>query len=382
MRVVDVLGDLEVTLAALGARVVEVVGQALHLVHVDDLVGGAAERLDHAGVLAAEHAVGEAGDRPLLEVAGLERGALAELVPLGLLALLDQVLAVTGLDLGLPQHVRDPGGDRLDDDLGALAGEEAEHVEVAVALGGLGPELAGHLDDRLGLETIDLDLVEARRDLAQRLEVVVRGQLVQELDRLLGDVEGLLAAALDQVGDLAVELRRLLALHDLVHELGGLGERLVSGPGGRLERAHLVCDLVEQVARVERVEHAHEEVEVHLEAGLEVTLLEAALLLEQQHAKAVEAGVTQGQAVLGLVHAEAARPAGAGGQEDVAVDDLLGAHALDVAQVLDELHEVADGEVGRVALPVVAVLLAELEGVDVGGRHDRGLVAERLEHAL
>jgi hypothetical protein len=54
VRVVDVLGDLEVALAALGARVVERVGQRLHLVHVDDVVGGAAERVDHAAVLAAE----------------------------------------------------------------------------------------------------------------------------------------------------------------------------------------------------------------------------------------------------------------------------------------------------------------------------------------
>ena len=52
-------------------------------------------------------------------------------------------------------------------------------------------------------------------------------------------------------------------------------------------------------------------------------LVQAAALLEQQHAEAVEAGVAQRQAVLGFVHAEAARAAGARGEEDVAVDDFL-----------------------------------------------------------
>ena len=56
-------------------------------------------------------------------------------------------------------------------------------------------------------------------------------------------------------------------------------------------------------------------------------LLEAALLLEQQDAEAVEAGVAQRLAVLGDVHAEAARAAGAGGEEHVVLDDVLDRHA-------------------------------------------------------
>ena len=51
-------------------------------------------------------------------------------------------------------------------------------------------------------------------------------------------------------------------------------------------------------------------------------------LLEQQHAETVEARVAQRQAILGFVHAEAARAAGAGGEEDVAVDDFLLGQAL------------------------------------------------------
>ena len=49
---------------------------------------------------------------------------------------------------------------------------------------------------------------------------------------------------------------------------------------------------------------------------------------------------------------------------------------------LEILDQVADGEVGRVALTVVAVLLARLEGFDVGGGNGFGAVAETLEGAV
>ena len=84
-----------------------------------------------------------------------------------------------------------------------------------------------------------------------------------------------------------------------------------------------VGHFVQHVAAVQGVEDTEEEVDVHLQAGFGVGLGEAAGLLEQEHAEAVEAGIAQGQAILGLVHAEAAGSAGAGREEDVAVDDFL-----------------------------------------------------------
>ncbi len=131
-------------------------------------------------------------------------------------------------------------------------------------------------------------------------------------------------------------------------------------PGHHLVGADAVAERVEHVADQDRLEERDEERRVHLEALLLAgRLLEAALLLEQQHAEAVEAGVAQRLAVLGDVHAEAARAAGAGGQEDVVLDDLLGRDLLIVAQPGQVLDQVADGEVGRVALAAVAELLAE-----------------------
>ena len=51
--------------------------------------------------------------------------------------------------------------------------QEGEHVEVAVALGGLRPEFAGDLHDRLHPEAVDLDAVEAVAHVVQRHHVVV-----------------------------------------------------------------------------------------------------------------------------------------------------------------------------------------------------------------
>ena len=104
-------------------------------------------------------------------------------------------------------------------------------------------------------------------------------------------------------------------------------------------------------------------------------------MLEQQHAESVKARVAQRQAILGFVHAEAAGPAGAGGEEDVAVDDLLLGQAL-LFQALGKLHQVADGEVGGIALAVVAVLLAQLESLLVGHRDRLALVAEAFQRAV
>ncbi len=39
--------------------------------------------------------------------------------------------------------------------------QEVEHVEVAVAFGGLRPEFAGDLDDGLHAQAVDIDRVEA-----------------------------------------------------------------------------------------------------------------------------------------------------------------------------------------------------------------------------
>ena len=99
---------------------------------------------------------------------------------------------------------------------------------------------------------------------------------------------------------------------------------------------------------------------VNFRPGSPDAALMPSLSLEEQHAEAVEAGILQREAIFGFVHAEAARAARSGGEEDVVVEDVLARHAL-LFERLQVLHQVADGEVGRIALAVVAELLAELE---------------------
>ena len=110
--------------------------------------------------------------------------------------------------------------------------------------------------------------------------------------------------------------------------LHGLVQHAVGLAGVHFVGANLVGHVVDDVADVQRVQDGQEEVEVHLQAGFGLGLVQAAALLEQQHAEFVEARVAQRQPVLGFVHAEAAGAAGAGGEEDVAVADLLLGQAL------------------------------------------------------
>ena len=159
-------------------------------------------------------------------------------------------------------------------------------------------------------------------------------------------------------------------------------ERAVGGAGLDLVRADAVAERVERVADQDRADDAPEERRVHLETdALARRLLEAAGLLEQQHAEAVEAGVTERLAVLGDVRAEAARAARAGRDEHVVLDDVFLRHAA-LAKTVEVLHEVADGEVRRVALAAVAVLASVLERVVIRRVHREDLVADAAQRRL
>src|SRR5260370_21292964 len=93
--------------------------------------------------------------------------------------------------------------------------------------------------------------------------------------------------------------------------------------------------------------------------------LDSIVLLEKKHPEAVNPGILQRQAIFRFVHSEPARAAGTGGEKDVLVNDVLARYAagLESLQILDE---VPNCEVSGIALPVVALLFAELEGINVG----------------
>src|SRR5690606_31641388 len=151
---------------------------------------------------------------------------------------------------------------------------------------------------------------------------------------------------------------RTALVERVVTNLLRLGERAVRRARHDLVRPDAVPQAIEHVAGDERLEQRDEELRLELEPRLLARgLAEPALLLEQHHAEPVEARVAQRLPVLGDVHAEAARPARPGRQEHVVFDDLPGGEALLVAQVDQELYEVADREIGRIALRAVTELL-------------------------
>ncbi len=123
----------------------------------------------------------------------------------------------------------------------------------------------------------------------------------------------------------------------------------------------LVEHLVGDVAEIERVQHAHAKIDGELQSRLAGLGLDALILRKQEDAKASESGVLQRHPVLGLVHSEAARPAGAAGEEDVVVQNFLLAQpaCFQPAQVEDQI---AHGEIGWIALRRVSELPAQVIG--------------------
>src|SRR5207249_5693418 len=160
-----------------------------------------------------------------------------------------------------------PGADGLDQYLGALLLEKLEHVEVSVALGGLGPEFAGYLGRRLHARAVDRDSIKPVTHLVERRRVVVSIELIEELtDEGGGSGEG--AALLEHRRKLAFQGVGKLAPHHLVQQVHALVEHAVRLTRVYFVGANLVGDVVDDVADVQGVQDAEEEGEVHLEARL------------------------------------------------------------------------------------------------------------------
>src|ERR1035437_9664966 len=377
IRIVDILRHFQVAFPAAGARVVERVAQALQLVLVGKVVRDAAQRVHDLVVFALENGFGELQLGHLLAETELDFGARAQLPEGGQDRAFFETLEVFVLLDDLVDHVHDPGADGFHQNLRAFALQEAEHVEVAVAFGGLRPELAGDLDDGLDAQAIDIDVVKAVAAALQSGHVFVALQLVDKF----ADVFRGVAEAAEVFAHAFVELPGAFLAEHLMEVIHALVEDAVGVARVHLEGTQRVGHFVHDVAAVERVEDAEEEIEVHFQAGFGVGLGQAARLLEEEHAKAIEAGVAQGEAIFGFIHTESAGSAGAGGEEDVAVDDFLLGNAL-LFQGLQVLHQVADGEAGGIALAVVAVLFAGLERLHVRGGNGFGAIAEALQGAV
>ncbi len=163
-------------------------------------------------------------------------------------------------------------------------------------------------------------------------------------------------------------------LHALVHDLVGFA-------GMGFEGADVVGQIVQHVRHVQRLQHPETEIDRVLEAGLLALLADAVVLLEADHAEAVEAGIAQREPVFGGIRAEPAGAAGAGREKDEAVHNLRPGHAgqFHLAEVLDQAPA---GEVSGAALPVVAVLFSDMESRLVRGGERLALVPGTVKNGF
>ncbi len=141
---------------------------------------------------------------------------------------------------------------------------------------------------------------------------------------------------------------------------------------------NLVNKILQRIADVESIQHAHTEIDRELQARFTGRRLDSFLLLEEQDAETVEACILQCEPVLCLVHPKAARPTRSCRKENVIVQDVIAGDSL-LFEALEMLDEVSHCEVGWIALAIVAVFLARLEIRDVGRGNHLALVTGALE---
>ncbi len=268
-----------------------------------------------------------------------------------------------GVRLGLVHQVRHPGGDRLHQHLRAFTLEEFEHVEIAVAFGGLRPELAGDFHHRFHARAVHFHGVELLAAFFQRVEVDIAIEVLANLpQRVEGIAHGLLfrevvlrpfRRALHDFKRRPVAQRGGELVHRALEHLFGLALVHLEGP-------HLIDQVVHHVPDVQGVQHAQPEIHGELQPRLAGSGFQAVAIVEEQHAEAVEPGVLQREAIFGFVHAEAARAAGSRRKKYVVIEYVLARLAC-LLERLQVFHQVADRKIRRIALAVVAILLAQLK---------------------
>ena len=246
------------------------------------------------------------------------------------------------------------------------------------------PKLTRDLDDGLYPCAVHFDLVQALPGGVHNVEEVLGVEVVQDLAQRVADIFELLVPgqaarnpsrrALQDFVTLPVLQKITELIHDFFDCLAGCTR-------SNLVRTDLVNHVVDHIAQVQRIELPHAEISGELQAGVARCRLDAMVLLEKQDPEAPEARILQRHAVLGLVHAEAARSARPRGEKNVVVDDFLARETASF-QRPQEFDEVADRKVSRITLPVVAIFLTRLERGHVGVRQHLEAIAAAAKNGL
>ena len=176
-----------------------------------------------------------------------------------------------------------------------------------------------------------------------------------------------------------LDLKRIPIPEVLREHIHRLAKHALSLALLHFERTNLVDQVVAHIAQVQGVQHAESEVNGELQAGIVGCGLDGLFCLVKHKAESLIAGVLQRQPVLRLIHAEAARTARARRKENVVVDDVLARQAFFLEE-LEMLHQIPHREIRRVALPVVAVFLADLERRHIRHRQLLATVSAALKY--
>src|SRR6266567_6875401 len=282
----------------------------------------------------------------------------------------------------LVHEVCHPSRDRLHQDLRAFPLEEFEHVEVAVALGNLRPELASNLNHRLHLGAVHFNAIHLFASGGQSIQIVPAPQMFVHLaEHIEGVSQNLvtLEFRLSPVRCPLFDLERIPILEILTESIHRLAEYALRLALLYFERTNLVDQVVEYVAQMHGIEHAESEVDRELQPGLARGGLDSIAVFKEQHTEAVEPRVLQCKAILGLIHAKPARTARTRREEDIVVQNVFARSAF-LFQKLEILHEISNREISWIALPVVAILLADLKRRHVRHRELLATISTALEY--
>ena len=181
--VVDVLAHFEMALASARLGVIEGMRQARQLALREQAWRDAAQMARGAGIQIAPQRFAQAQQRPLAAILPQVGQPLARLPPAGFGVGIVEALPGFHADAGLAQQIADPAANRIHMHLRAFAFEKAEHVEVAVTLGELRPELADDFDHRFDAGVIDLDLIQATARLLHLDGKLRAVEMIQNLAR-------------------------------------------------------------------------------------------------------------------------------------------------------------------------------------------------------
>src|SRR6516162_9030646 len=287
-----------------------------------------------------------------------------------------------GIRLRLIHQVSDPRGDWLNQNLRPLALQKFKHVEVAVAFRELGPEFSGDFDHGFDTRAIHFDRVQLVARRLQGIEIILTPPMLvpfpKSIDRVAQNLVALELGFCPVRGAL-FDLKCLAILQVLAQSVDRLAKNPVGLSLPYLERTNLVDKIVNHVPEVQRIQHSETEIDRELQPRFSGFGLDSIAVFEQQDAEPVEARVLKGEPVFRLIHAETAGAAGTGRKEHVVVKNLLARDSFSLEE-LEVLHQIADGEIGGIALPIVPEFFPDLKSRHVWHRQLLTTVTATLKH--